>query len=274
MKKLLFVLSVFLFSGILVFSCKKGEDDPFISFRSRKARFSGDWHITLLDKRETITQGGMSEIINTDIEEEGVTETTTSGSFRNTRLGRLDVGHYQFKKDGTFTYNYQVTIIENWRDTVSYVDVNNYQYKDTTLTETRIFRASGTWNFLSNVDEYKNKERVILNFLRTDSEVELQYFIEDRTSIPNPDGGNPPFVTSTTSRTDIYRTLGSQTYIEGGKTEIWRLTKLRNKEINAVSEYMNVISTTNEDGMADIIQETGRFTIVLEAGDGGTGDDE
>lgn len=271
MRKLLFILSVILFSGVISVSCKKGEDDPFLSFRSRKARFSGDWTITMLDKRETITQGGTSVIVETEIEEEGVTEITTSGSFRETRLGRMDIGHYQFKKDGDFSYTYQITIIENWRDTVYWNSPTEYHYRDTTLTETRIFTASGTWNFLGNVDEYKNKERVILNFLKTNSEVELNYFIENRISEDPPN--DPPFET-VTNNTEIERTLSSQNYTEGGKTEIWRLTKLRNKEINAKTNYMNVITTTNEQGFSDILKEEGNFTIILEQADGGGGDDD
>jgi hypothetical protein len=41
------VLSIFLFLALAISACTKGEEDPFISFRSRKAKLTGQWVATV-----------------------------------------------------------------------------------------------------------------------------------------------------------------------------------------------------------------------------------
>lgn len=40
---------------LIVSSCKKGEDDPFLSFKSRDARLRGEWKLT---ERKSLDSGG------------------------------------------------------------------------------------------------------------------------------------------------------------------------------------------------------------------------
>ena len=64
---LLFIIIIVVFT---MSSCKKGEDDPFISFRSRKARITGEWNL----KSGIIT-----------IKEQGLEETATyDGTYQYT----------------------------------------------------------------------------------------------------------------------------------------------------------------------------------------------
>ena len=46
MKTKSFLAIALIFSSLLVFTgCRKGEDDPFLSFRSRTARLTGEWKL-------------------------------------------------------------------------------------------------------------------------------------------------------------------------------------------------------------------------------------
>ncbi len=89
---LIIILSVILFSFQ---SCKKGENDPFFSFRSRKARLVGEWH---LSSGKAIFSG-----------QNGNQSVTFDGSY-----GTTSEGHFTFmdkitiRKNGEFlrvTYN-------------------------------------------------------------------------------------------------------------------------------------------------------------------------
>lgn len=75
------ILILFLGAALIApqFACKKGENDPFISFRSRKARLEGNWKI------KKHTEAGQSQL---DPDQTTIAE---------------------FKKDGTFT----TTVKEN-----------------------------------------------------------------------------------------------------------------------------------------------------------------
>ena len=43
MKKLLLIVLAVIASGIIFDACKKGPEDPFLTFRSRKERMTGKW---------------------------------------------------------------------------------------------------------------------------------------------------------------------------------------------------------------------------------------
>jgi len=138
MKKLFKITLLLAVAGILS-QCKKGEDDPFISFRTRKARVVGEWTLTSgssLDNYQPVSGNGNST--STIYTETSFTETYTSGPSSNTSTGLYSL-KVEFKKDGTF----------NWTE----IEGNNL----TTL--------SGLWNFTGRVGDYKNKEQVTLTIL-------------------------------------------------------------------------------------------------------------
>jgi hypothetical protein len=54
----LFVLVILLFIGIIFGSCKKGENDPAISFKSRDARITAKWKLAKIESTETDLIGG------------------------------------------------------------------------------------------------------------------------------------------------------------------------------------------------------------------------
>jgi hypothetical protein len=115
--------------------CKKGPDDPEISFRSRKTRMTGEWHLstgnaglTLLDP----TASPYAQGFVLDGTHAKATETPAGGTpivYSFVFLLSLDV-----KKDGTFT------LVETYGN--------------------KVLNAKGKWNFLSGIGEAKNKEYV------------------------------------------------------------------------------------------------------------------
>ncbi len=172
MKKTIYILTVI--ALIFAFSsCKKGAEDPSISLLSRKARLTGKWEMT----------SGQWQTINyTD---------KKGGSLFS--LGKKDANSYD-----TYIYdNNKLTIysvIGDEKDTVIYdpfefimrfnrdhtfriliysKQVNN-DYKDTYIEENWEI-IKGNWFFLSKAGEYKNKERVYLEFRQDSTKVKYTY---------------------------------------------------------------------------------------------------
>jgi hypothetical protein len=138
MKKITNLLFFALLIGTLS-ECKKGEDDPFISLRRRKARVVGDWKLTSGTSTSTNNSTNSTETETYTYTENSFVyaDNYTSGGSTNVIN---DAGVYslkiEFKKDGTFTW--------------------------TELKDTYISTVSGDWNFTHGVGEYKNKEQVLL----------------------------------------------------------------------------------------------------------------
>jgi len=129
-------LVILLFCSIAFPGCKKGEGDPAISFRTRKARMVGEWRLKSGSAGLTHTKPG-SPTLATGYVFDGSTaqasETEVSGP--PTIYIFAFLLNINIKKDGTFI------LTENYG---SYSLI-----------------ASGTWNFTSGIGENKNKEEVL-----------------------------------------------------------------------------------------------------------------
>jgi hypothetical protein len=115
-------------SSVMFFdSCKKGEDDPFLSFRSRKGRVAGEWKMT--DYKAVDSDGSGTTTITSN----GSTYTVANqfGSFTGTLTWEGE-----FDKDGKYKY----TRIEDGDAEVS----------------------EGTWNFTAGVGELKKKSQITI----------------------------------------------------------------------------------------------------------------
>jgi len=162
MKKTLLILTcaVLLAGGLT--SCKKGENDPFLSLRSRKARVTGKWNLTTsthyLDDRNSdndaiiFTQEVADGIrsITVEILEQGTVQPDLTGTTKQEYQTVLEIN-----KDGTFTQTIVVTTIEQQGMTVE--------------GETTTQILSGTWAFVgkSNSGDLKNKEAIALTYLNS-----------------------------------------------------------------------------------------------------------
>lgn len=110
-------------------SCKKGENDPFISFRSRKARVAGEWKVTSAKGTEAFS-GSDTYTWTFD----GSTQSVNSGDPAYPRTIT-----WTFEKDGTYTHE----------------DVSAGNPST----------SEGTWDFLAGVGETKSKSRIGLKEL-------------------------------------------------------------------------------------------------------------
>jgi hypothetical protein len=129
-----FLLAVCAITTML--SCKKGEDDPLFSLRSRKARVTGDWKMTsgsstsASDPSKVTTYNG-----------------TTATEGKDTYPFTFKIS---FKKDGSFSYE--------------------------VLTDNYHMSCKGTWDFTTGIGEYKNKEQLFLTITsRSDTYESITY---------------------------------------------------------------------------------------------------
>ena len=118
--------SVLLISLMVFSECKKGEDDPKISLRTRKARLAGEWR--LVSGSASMTTDGYNEAYVFD--GSNVKYTTTLYYPVSAKY----VLNLTILKDGTFTFK-------------------EFLFGST-------LEASGTWNFNAGVGKTKKKEQV------------------------------------------------------------------------------------------------------------------
>ncbi len=55
MKKTFVLLAGIIIGSLVLEGCKKGENDPFLTLSSRRARLAGDWKMTKLEMTQTST---------------------------------------------------------------------------------------------------------------------------------------------------------------------------------------------------------------------------
>ncbi|MBD3637073.1 MAG: hypothetical protein HUJ25_06970 [Crocinitomicaceae bacterium] len=166
MRKINFFLLCFV-CGTLTTSCKKGENDPFLSIYSRKARMHGEWNIGDYSYNDKTSNADGDYVSVTETYEENeilrITEeySASNGTISyDTSLIIVDYVKYTFDKAGTWSVDYYST--ERWTN-VQYIG-GSMSY-DTLITVKKI-SESGDWSFLGKVEgEYKNKERIALNLL-------------------------------------------------------------------------------------------------------------
>lgn len=128
------ILSLVLVTTALFTGCKKGENDPFLSLRSRKARVVGEWKLNKGTVKWTDSSG---------------TETTTYGESSGTVTDASGTDNftysmeYSFKNDGTYSISYTETYTG---DTPS------------------ISKEEGRWSFVgkNKSADVKNKESILL----------------------------------------------------------------------------------------------------------------
>lgn len=142
MKKIFALLLFAALCGIAT-QCKKGEDDPLISLRSRKARVTGDWSLTSGTMSSAYRSGNISSTSSVIMTQNAYSSTYTyvNGSFSNTGS---QAGIYKytitFDKDGSFT--------------------------STEIFDTDVVIVSGTWNFTDGIGDSKKREQIVL-FLKS-----------------------------------------------------------------------------------------------------------
>lgn len=230
-------------------SCKKGEDDPFLSLQTRKARITGDWIVSTYTSQKQSTFS----------DEFGTTETTSASTNNYTITNGVyaSQGTYQYNSpnitinetsSGSGTVNISFTFNKNgtFTKTVEYVNVSTTTVdsgNSNTQEESFIETHSGTWNFLGGIDEdFKNKERILLSIVN--------------------------YTRKNTGPNQVSTDGITQTYSNGMNTEVWQLTQLKNSTMALLAE-LNRTSVTQQtfDFGAGPITSTGTSTTTgIESG--------
>jgi hypothetical protein len=136
MKKLLGIIIIVALASTTFHSCKKGENDPGLSLKSRTARLVGEWELTEMTSTSTNTYStGGSSTSTTNFSGSSKTTIYSSGSVTTVYSESMEV-----MKDGTYKGNTSETG-DGWSS---------------------ISASEGTWAWIAGNkdDEYKNKERV------------------------------------------------------------------------------------------------------------------
>lgn len=155
MKKTISISILLIISTLTIQSCKKGDNDPLFSLRTRTNRLSGNWKVVKEEIKETITNnnvGDTSYVINS-IYNGTYKATITTYSVLDTTFTTNDTIYYEeeikFESDGKYSKTYILS------------DLTNTIFTD------------GNWIFLgkSELDDLKNKEAILLTttaFTQTD----------------------------------------------------------------------------------------------------------
>lgn len=147
MKKVLSLSMAIVLIAVLFSSCKKGENDPFLSLKSRTSRLSREWKMSSADMTTTYTTSSYTSTTTTSFDGTTITQTsvyTVGGSSSSNTTTYTFSNEVEFAKDGTFTE----TIIDDGD------------------SETN----SGIWSWVyGNEDiDLKNKEAIVLTYTSGD----------------------------------------------------------------------------------------------------------
>ena len=135
-------------------SCKKGENDPFLSFKTRDARITGVWTMSALESTNTnttVTTG--TTVINTSTSTFNgttITETWTSwggGTYTYSFSYKLTI-----EKDGTY-------MLEQVLDGDKSEETGYWSWVDDAKKKTRISIGGSVYD----IDQLKNKEIILMN---------------------------------------------------------------------------------------------------------------
>ncbi len=258
MKKLTNVLAL-LSIGVLLApaleSCKKGEEDPGLSLRSRKGRVAGEWNVSSYDETTTYTQNSSSFIgpsttssssngtlkVTFDGEKfttENITNNSSGGS-SSIKIVAPGEFKYSFKKDGTFTLTQTKTYEETEKE-----ETNTYALETVTKNDVNV-TIKGTWNFVLGVNnDIKNKQFIVFTFLEEENKTKINK--EDKLTIKSSGQTN-----TTTTITEVTE---NSTYETKEISQTWELIRLANKEIKALARgkasknTSTSINITNSNG--------------------------
>lgn len=203
---------------------KKGEEDPFISLRSRKDRIVGKWMIKeyALSYTDIYASGRKNKVDLSFSSGTNVTKTIESIQTGNdtiiTWTGSIVEGTIEFDKDGEMEFYLDYTID---RDSTYRNEDTEWQW-DFKWTEQYRNDYKGTWNFLGKIDNFKNKERI--TFVWT-TQIIFENFNQRITATDPDNPGNPTY--SDSPEQNNY----TKKYANGEAPEIWQIVQLRNKEI-------------------------------------------
>jgi hypothetical protein len=215
--------AILLLLGTIFYSCKKGPEDPGISFRSRKARITGEWIGTNYSSEINSTIANTNAQTSTSKEtissgETDISIKTESGTKTITATGTINFHTFEITKDGDYFYSLQYNTVANYTDTTI-----SGETLAITKKVTKTVNKQGKWTFTGKLDGSKNKENILLslNSIKENTTTET-------TTTSN---GIPTTVTNSNDTENIFQT--------GELAEVWQIVQLKNKNIKLEKQVKN-----------------------------------
>lgn len=255
-KKLLgYAVAIIMLALPIVFSgCKKGPEDPFLSFRSRKARVCGTWTVTNLRSEVVRKQNNVNTKTETTVEGENWKQVITIVGTDSVREFPGKITKEPNQNEGSFFFRFD----ENGKASMTY----KYEYDEdlsgedddvSTIRQIKVTEEmTGTWNFLAGIDEYKDKER--LAFVIQDKKT-TTYEYKLVTSDDDEGGVALPTLVSTN--------VVSDGYANGEMSTVYAIVELRNKEIK-LRQDINRFYLRNDNGTGESYQDVGYEEMTLQ----------
>ena len=110
-KLLLFIMLV----SIIFASCKKGEDDPFLSLRTRTNRLAGDWELTGLNITYNEISSSYNHTSYTTFSNGLFISTEDYGTYTETDTMKINY-NFKIEKSGFFTQTYSSDSDSGYRE--------------------------------------------------------------------------------------------------------------------------------------------------------------
>lgn len=242
------------FMAFLPEGCKRGADDPVLSFRSRKARICSDWSVSSYENNVTskiIYPGGNTDEYTVNSVNDGSQTTETRNvTGLSTQTSTYDeTVSYTFKKNGTWKSFVEKIVVT--KETIA-VPPANFHYLLSTRNEISI-QKNGVWNFTGSVGDAKSKENMLLTPTEvTETSVKKDTYTALDAGAPSVPPANAVTTSTTTSYTNHY--------------ELWKIIELRKKALKAVIEYKSSYSKTIGGTISgNSTVESGTWAINLES---------
>lgn len=163
MRKLKFA-AIAIIAVVALGACKKGENDPFLSLKSRNARITGVWDLTE-GSTSTVNTTTVSGSTTTDTETNTYTSTTLTNNDNGTVVSIPYTQSIDIRKDGTYTR----TIVA---DGSTNEFTGNWWWVNSKKKKVRIAFDDDYGSMY--IDRLKNKE-LVLTLNQTDSDTQTGY---------------------------------------------------------------------------------------------------
>lgn len=161
-RNVLLLAMIPLMSGLLIMtSCKKGPEDPGLSFKSRMGRLTGTWELN------EFTKNGEDQLVSVDTVQNSNTGNCGTLLVVATTVTKAE---WTFEKNGD--YSSESGFTTTTRTTYSQPQPGSCENETDVQSNTQ--EIDGQWNFAGGAGDTKNKEYLIL----TDLDGEPQQYIQ------------------------------------------------------------------------------------------------
>lgn len=162
------LLALLMLTSIVFTGCKRGEEDPAISFKSRDSRIEGEWDLTSYTKETSTTTENVA---------------ATGGENSSIQTSNISYTGTTLTKSGTQNLNGDITVYEpesfNYTLAVTFDKDGTYTFEETLTSKETIGTknsesGTGAWMWSNTA---KNKTGIQVSVFGASSELDVDYGI-------------------------------------------------------------------------------------------------